>query len=155
MTARRKLQTPAIDLSEILAFHDFDVVMKALHDIVARSESLALDELADRAVLVARLAAALGAVVERRTCAWGRWCPLLPFNLPSPPREHNIGRFAATWVGQCYAIATLLPSGTGPGGVAVYGHWLGAPVHVVTSQSAGTCRLSTTVGCTYRHSGAS
>jgi len=64
MTARRKLQTPAIDLSEILAFHDFDVVMKALHDTVAQSESLALDDPADRAVLVARLAVALGAVVE-------------------------------------------------------------------------------------------
>lgn len=64
MTAPRPLQTPAIDLSEILAFHDFDVVMKVLHDVVAQSESLALDDPADRAVLVARLATALGAVVD-------------------------------------------------------------------------------------------
>mgnify|MGYP000921015865 CR=1 FL=1 len=53
--------------------------------------------------------------------------PAKTFNLPSLAAcEHTIGRPAATWVGQCYAIATLfVEAGLVPGGVAVYGHWLG------------------------------
>ncbi len=61
---RFALGEEVVDLPRMIHIDDFDLVIRAVEAVVEQSQSLALDDRADRRALVARLQKALGAVVD-------------------------------------------------------------------------------------------